>query len=87
MLKEDLIVSGILPYVTCHMKLLIVKNLCLSKSKIFNSWNNGPAGWLQFLNKISLTVFCNFFLWVLNYWALDFPKLGVHNPCMIEQVY
>ena len=44
MLKEDLIVSGILPYVNCHMKLLIVKNLCLSKSKIFNSWNNRPVG-------------------------------------------
>ena len=85
MLKEDLIVSVMLSYVNCHMKLLIVKNLCLSKSKTFNSWNNGSVGWLRFLNKIFLTAFCKFFLSVLNYWVLHFPKLGVHNLCVVEQ--
>ena len=73
MLKEDLIVSGILSYVNCHMKLLIVKNLCLSKSKTFNSWNNGSVGWLRFLNKIFLTAFCKFFL-------MGFKLLGVALP-------
>ena len=60
MLKEDLIVSGILLHVNCRMKLLLLK-ICLSKSKIFNSSNNGSVGWVRFLNKIFLTAFCNFF--------------------------
>ena len=55
------------------MKLLIVKILCLSKSKTFNSWNNGSVGWLQFLNKIFLTAFCKFFL-------MGFKLLGVALP-------
>ena len=85
MLKENLIVSGIFSYVNCHVKLLIVKSLCLSKSKTFNSWSNGSVGWLRFLYKIFLTAFCKFFWWALNYWLLHFLKLGLHNLCVVEQ--